>query len=88
MAPTKSKAKKTRGAAVIATPEKRTRKAGSKKQASATTGQGQHLRVAEEVATPVQDNVSQKLDDLIKIMADQSSQIRDLSSCVKVTEDC
>ena len=69
MAPTKSKAKKTRGAAVEGTLAKRTRKAGSKNQSSANCGQGQHL-MAEEVAP---DNVNQKLDALMRNLAELSA---------------
>ena len=83
MAPTKSKAKKTKGAAIVATQAKRTGKAGKKKQASANTAQGQHLRVAEEVASLVQDDIGQKLDGMMKTMADLSGQMRDLSGQVE-----
>ena len=45
------------------------------------------MSVAEEVATPVQDNVVQKLDALMKTMADLSGQMTDLSGQVETTED-
>ena len=79
MAPTKSKAKKKRCAAIVATPAKRTGKEGKKKQDSANTVQGQHLMVVKEVASPFQDNAGQKLDALIKTMADLFDQMRDFS---------
>ena len=41
----------------------------------------------EKVAVPVQDDVSQNLDILIKTMVDLLDQMRDLSSQVEVTED-
>ena len=86
MVPTKSKAKKTRETAIIATLAKRTRNAGSKKQSSANSGQGQHLR-AEEVIVPIPDNIRQKLGALMRMMADLSSQMTDFSSHVEATED-
>ena len=88
MAPTKPKAKKTRGSAIVAALAKRTGNAGKKKQVSANSGQCQHLRVAEEVASPAHDDVSLKLYALMKTMADLSSQMRDLPDRVEATEDC
>ena len=69
------------------TPTKSTRKEGSKKQSSANSGQGQHLK-AEEVAVPVLDDVSQKLAALMRNMAGLSGQMKDISGCVDATEDC
>ena len=78
MAPTKSKENKTRGAAIVVTPAKRTRKAGNKKQSPANLGWGQHIR-AEEEAVPTSDKVIEKLDALISTMPYPSGQMKDLS---------
>ena len=53
--------------------------AGSKTQVTAITVQGQHGMSAEEVAAPVQDDVSQNLDTLIKTISDLSGQMSILS---------
>ena len=86
MSHTKSKAKKTRGAAIVATLAKRNRKAGNKKQAHTNPEQGQHLRAEE--AVPVRDNVSEKLDALMRMrtLADLAGQTKDLSNHVEATE--
>ena len=81
-----SKAKKTRGVAIVATSAKRTRKAGKKKQVPANSGPGQHLRAEETVHT--WEGVSEKLDTLMRSMVDLSSQMKDLSGRVEATEDC
>ena len=39
-------------------------------------------------AAPVQDDVSQKLDALMKMVAELSGQMSDLSGQVEATEDC
>ena len=59
MAPTKSKAKR-QGGSYCSNPNKKNYEGRQNNQASATTVHGQHLRVAKEVASSVQDNVSQK----------------------------
>ena len=87
MAPTKAKGKKTKGVTLVS-PAQRTNTAGNTKQVSATTVQGQHLMSGIDVGAPVQDNVCQKLDVLMKMMADLSGQMRDLSGLVEATEDC
>ena len=85
MASTKTKAKKMREAAITATPPKSTRKAGNKKLAVATSGRDQLLRAEDEVV-PNHDKVSQKLDALMRTMADLSIQVKDLSSHVEATK--
>ena len=87
MAPTKAKGKKTKGVTLVS-PAQRTNRAGNKKQVSATTVQGQRLMSGIDVGAPVQDNFCQKLDVLMKMMADLSGQMRDLSGLVEATEDC
>ena len=76
MAPTKTK--KTRGQLLQWLPAKRTRRAGNKKKAPATSGKG-HL-------TRDEDAVTQKLDPLMKSMADLSGKMQELSGRVEVTE--
>ena len=62
MAPTKAKGKKTKGVTSLVSPTNIPKRAGDKKQVSATTVQGQHLMSPTEVASCDHDDVSQKLD--------------------------
>ena len=67
VAPTTTKSKKIRGAAIAATPAKKMRRAGNKKMVPSNSGQG-HLPRAEDAAT-------QKLDALMKSIADLSGKM-------------
>ena len=72
MAPTKAKRKKTKGLTTLVSPTKITKGTGNKRRVYVTTVQGQHLMSAKEVAATAQDDVSQKLDALMKMMSDLS----------------
>ena len=63
---------------VLVSQATRTNGAGNTKLVSATTDHGQHLMSVIEVAEPDKDEVSQKLDALMKMMADLSGE---LGSC-------
>ena len=88
MASIKAKGKKAKGEITVVSPAKRIKRAGSKKQVSATTGQGQHLMIDDEVAIAVHSDVNQRFYVLIKMMADRSGQMRALSSWIQATQEC
>ena len=68
MAPTKAKVRKPKGVAASTPHSKRTNRAGSKILALDPTLRGQNQALDEEVAVFIQDDFSQKLDTLMKVV--------------------
>ena len=79
MVPTKAKVRKTRGSATLTPQAKRIWRVCSKRLAPSATVWGQHqiLIDADEVAVTVQQDVTQKLDALVKAVMDLSRRVED-----------
>ena len=73
MVPTKAKVRMTRGVATSTPQTEETKGAGNKRLA--TTVWGQNKIDAKEVSVTVQQDVTQKLDALVKAMMDISRQV-------------
>ena len=68
--PTKATVRKSEGVAASTPHSKRTKRAGSKRLAAALTVQSQNQSIDEEIAVSIQDDFSQKLDTMMKVMPD------------------
>ena len=75
MPTTKSKSKKDKGMTLSVSPAKRAKKAPGRKQVPINTVQDLDLTTEEEDVAIGQDGVSQKLETMMRMVADLSSRV-------------